>query len=78
MATNYSLYAIPAFWVVALYPHGYAVHTPYSDSSPKCSSFSGKSHQEKQQQQLGQLQPSQHHDHGFVPEIRARRMLRQV
>lgn len=25
MTSNYSLYAIPAFWVLSLFPHGYAV-----------------------------------------------------
>ncbi|KAH7406174.1 hypothetical protein DE146DRAFT_650993 [Phaeosphaeria sp. MPI-PUGE-AT-0046c] len=25
MASNYSLYAIPAYWVLSLFPHGYAV-----------------------------------------------------
>jgi uncharacterized MAPEG superfamily protein len=34
MTSNYSLYAIPAFWVVALYPHGYAVSANLS-SSPR-------------------------------------------
>jgi hypothetical protein len=32
MATNYSLYAIPAFWVVALFPHGYAVRSSHPPS----------------------------------------------
>jgi hypothetical protein len=34
MSSNYSLHSIPVYWLVALYPHAYAVRFPSSLSSP--------------------------------------------
>jgi hypothetical protein len=28
MSSNYSLYSIPLYWIIALFPHGYGVRLP--------------------------------------------------
>ncbi|MCJ1472534.1 hypothetical protein MMC13_001183 [Lambiella insularis] len=35
MAANYSIYAIPAFWLLSLLPHNYAIHTITSANNGK-------------------------------------------
>ncbi|MCJ1431158.1 hypothetical protein MMC27_000509 [Xylographa pallens] len=49
MSTNYSIYAIPAFWLLALLPHNYAIYTitaanngQWDNSNPRSSTWDKK------------------------------------
>jgi hypothetical protein len=60
MSSNYSLFSIPLYWIIALWPHGHAA-SPLLTTNPRITKLTqmlGQTDLSRQQQILEQQEPA--------------------